>query len=735
MRIDHHAYQRATRVAGFGLMMQIAIAVLLLLFGNIASDTPSVLASLFVLPGVLVWLGLVIIFHQHKLERLEALEEDELTASRAAAGSFFERATDEARVAARRLALMHKWLMPSLSILIALLLGGMALLIWRYVENLGAAGSTREFELTAERGWAIAISLGVAAVSFIFSRFVAGMAKQPVWQNLRGGAAYTVGNALVLLAVSIGIIFRFFDNDKVIQAICSYGIPGVMTLVALEIVLNFILNLYRPRVPGEVPRPAFDSRILSLFTTPDSIIRSFNDAVNYQFGFDITSSWGYQLLLRSFVSLVVLGVIALLLLSTMVIVEPHQQAVRLRNGAIVTDANGQERVYGSGIMWKWPWPVETAQIYDVSRMRSIHLTARVLEQQELPPDQRVMSWERSDPPRTDVKFEPFIVGSPLVAAESAGVPQPTAVDLVAEQSPEEAAQERAVAQVSDFYSLVDAEITIQYRIKPEAGGLLDFLKFAPEMVVRRQTLSERERALKNLALAEVSRHFARLSLDDVLSLGRTRLTEDLTSRIQAAFDRHRTGVELVSVNLPLLRPSGTSAPSFEEINISAQARLQRIAQARRFAFNVATETLGDAAAVDEVLAAITEYERLAAEGGADSAAALAQRQAVHDLLVKGGGWTAKELAQAETDRWTTLASRRAQASRVQSQVALYRAGPEIYRHREMMKVYKRLLPDIDKYIIAIDPSRVSINADLTKVNPILEFAGASEEEKQKPKLQ
>ena len=39
MRIDHFAYQRATKVAGFGLMLQAAIGVLLLTFGLAAHDT------------------------------------------------------------------------------------------------------------------------------------------------------------------------------------------------------------------------------------------------------------------------------------------------------------------------------------------------------------------------------------------------------------------------------------------------------------------------------------------------------------------------------------------------------------------------------------------------------------------------------------------------------------------------------------------------------------------------
>src|SRR4051812_45843790 len=100
MRIDHHAYQRATRVAGFGLALQIGIGMLLLLFGLLTHDTAFRFAALYVLTGVLLWLGLIIIFHQHKLERLESLEEDELAATRGGSESFFERSRDESRVAA-----------------------------------------------------------------------------------------------------------------------------------------------------------------------------------------------------------------------------------------------------------------------------------------------------------------------------------------------------------------------------------------------------------------------------------------------------------------------------------------------------------------------------------------------------------------------------------------------------------------------------------------------------------
>jgi hypothetical protein len=268
MRIDHHAYQRATRVAALGFFLQAAVGVGLLLFALIGpgaahADTPLLHASLYVILGAVAWLTLIVVFNQHKLERLEALEEDEIGAG---AESAFERNADDLRVAARRLQLMHRWLVPAASLAIA---AGDGLLAWWMLERLTDAEV--DFRLTAAKGWAVAICLGISAVAFLFSRFVAGMAKQPVWQNLRGGAAHMVGISLVTLAVAVGIGFRFFENEQVIEII-AYAVPILMIVLAGEILLNFILHIYRPRIAGEIPRPSFDSKLLSLFAAPDNLV-------------------------------------------------------------------------------------------------------------------------------------------------------------------------------------------------------------------------------------------------------------------------------------------------------------------------------------------------------------------------------------------------------------------------------------------------------------------------------
>ena len=72
-----------------------------------ARDPAGLSAAMYLGFGVLVWLSLALVYHQHTLERLEAIEQDALSASGGADSSVFDRAGDELRPAAGRLAWMH----------------------------------------------------------------------------------------------------------------------------------------------------------------------------------------------------------------------------------------------------------------------------------------------------------------------------------------------------------------------------------------------------------------------------------------------------------------------------------------------------------------------------------------------------------------------------------------------------------------------------------------------------
>ena len=76
MRIDHFSYQQASRVSVLGFALQCLTGIVLLVFGRLAGDTTLVVASTAVLCGLPVWAALAVVFHQHRLERLESLERE-----------------------------------------------------------------------------------------------------------------------------------------------------------------------------------------------------------------------------------------------------------------------------------------------------------------------------------------------------------------------------------------------------------------------------------------------------------------------------------------------------------------------------------------------------------------------------------------------------------------------------------------------------------------------------------
>ncbi len=722
MRIDHLAYQRATNIAGFGFLLQIVVATVLLIFGLRAGDATAEYAAWYLYVGVVVWLGMIIIFNQHKLERLEALEEGELTATGSTGESIFDRSGEEIRTAARRLRLMYKWVMPGASLLVVLLLGILAWVMFNQLSEIAEPTNRLELGLTQSKGWLIAVGLGFAVICFIFSRYLAGMAALGVWQNLRAGAGVMVGNVIVLMAVVIGTIFRFFEIDSVIW-VAAWLIPILMVAVAIEIVLNLILNMYRPRVSGDWPRAAYDSRGLSLLATPDNFVRSINDAVNYQFGFDITSSWGYQLLLRSGAWLTVLGLIVLIGLSTLSVVGGREQGLRLRSGAIV--ASDGSSVRDSGFFWKLPWPLETTALFDVGKVRELPLTP--MDRTRRPG----FLWEDEIKLAPGEKLEPFIVGRSRLGGE-----------LI-----DQSATADSEADFGGEYALVDMLILMEYRIQSrDSGGdsgLLRYLRFGTDRVARRQNLTVREQGLRDLALSEVTRYMATRSLDEVLSDERAEISGSLQERIQARFDELGVGVDLLSINIPMIRPSGDAAKDFQDLPLAVQQRDQLVANAERNRITLYTAIVGDTDGVGAIVDAIEltndsrqSLDAAISEHGSGSPEAEAARKELlsrivqaEQLLQEGGGSAVSLIQSAERDRWIEIMEKRAQADRVKSQVAAYQAAPQLYRQRSIMQTYVRKLQGLRKYIVGIAPERMNVNVELRDLaSPNTIFEGISNEE-------
>lgn len=676
MKADHLTFKRAAGVSLLGLALQLVMGLVLLIYSFILADRSAMAASFLVLSGSLVWITLAIVFDQHRRERLEAMESEAMAAAGARESSVFGERADELLVAARRLASMHKWLVPIASLLFAALLTGIGL--WQLSGALDAAkasdvlgvaraGSFKSLDRTAA-GWAISIGLGMAFVGFVFARYVSGMAKQTPWANLRAGAAQSVAAALVGIAIAVGQFVDYFGADYIARYLWI-AFSVLMLFIAAETVLNFLLGLYRPRRPGEIPKPAFESRVLGFIAAPDRIAESIGGAINYQFGLDVTGSWFYQLLTRSLTALVVVGLAVIWGLTSIGIVQPNEQGLRVRFGARVGEP------LGPGPVLKLPWPLETIEKFDASTVRRVDLGG------DQPKVKNSILWT-NDHGVTETFF----------------VVRPSAADIEAgrEMEREQAATEPGAAPRAGAgrdVSLVSAEVPLLFEVT-------DLSKY--EMLA---APDQREEIIRAIGRREVFKYLATRTVEDVLGDARPEISRVLQERVSKKLEALDCGVRVLFVGIEGVHPPKDTAEMFESVAQSIQKRQGSIENSTMEANQTLIKAAGSVETAHKLVEAIDAIAR----------APESQRRELQlkaeELLSGAQGEAASKLAAAKAERWAKHMSARGKAERSTGQVASFRAAPSVY----LAQVYFDTLTDIFKkarvYVVS-DQANLEVRTDV-----------------------
>ena len=633
MRSDEVAFKRATGVSLFGFGLHSALTLALLLYGIFAEDAAGLTAFFAALIGVLIWLAMGLLFHQHRLERIEAAEAEAFATSSAAQASVFDEASDELQVAARRLAWMHRLLMPTLSLVVGALYIGVG--IWRFTIARGDLEPDGFVPATDLSGWAIAIGLSIAVIGFVFARFVSGMAKQTVWGNLRAGAGAVVGVSLIGLALAIAHGAEFVGIHQPLRYLHTI-FSVFMVLLGAEIVLNFILNIYRPRRAGEIPRPAFDSRVLSFVAAPDRIATSISDAINYQFGSDVASTWFYRLLSRTLPRLVILALVLFWGLTAFQVVDPSHKALVYRFGSLVGQVD-------SGIVIKAPWPISTVVTFPAEQINEIEAGTPHATTEE------AILWTTKHVEGR----EEFLLVQPTPGLN----------------------QTRA----SEDLSLMAVEVPVYYVVE----DLQKYIRIASDWNDPDDRNAMRQSVLQAVAESEVMRFLASVNVDDLLGENRAELSDELFRRIDARFndpDGLDAGIRLLHAGIAAAHPPRGDgvAKSFEDVVQADVRRSKALEEAKGDAIRTLAEVAGS---VDQARAIVQEIKAL--ETVSDPAVIKSAERRIESLLDEAGGEAAVILLKARADRWKGLLRYRADANRQGSRLAAYYAAPQVY----MAKMY------------------------------------------------
>ena len=688
MKADYLTYRRAVSTAALGLGIQVVLAVALALYatysgGDHAAGTAAIGAGI----GTLVWIVLLVYFDLHRRERLEAIEAESLAAADAAAASAFEGVGDELRVAGRRLAAYSRWVLPAVGVLVG---GAFVSLGWLRLSGARALIDADRFVQPAHPGWAISVALGVAFIGFVFARFVSGMGKQDAWSALRAGAAQAVGVAVAGLAIAVAMFVRLAGGPDWPLRYLPVALAAGAIVLGVELLMYFVLDLYRPRTVGERVRPAFESRLLGLVAAPDRVAESIGDALNYQFGVDVTGSWFYRLLQRSVALLLLLGGLIAWGLTSLVVVQPHQRAMILTFGKV------DRADVGPGLHVKWPWPVSSVVTPALAvrdhghggpagdRPRMVRTTTGVL----------TMHLGTNPPDEGDA---PIIWGVQHAVGERFLLTQPERAGAEAVTAAADAGGDGAGA-----LSLVAIEVPVHFVVS------------SVELFERLAAPGQQQDLLEGIGRRIVTRFVSTLSVEEVLSADRRSLAELIRLELEAGFgtlnDGRGAGIELLFVGVAGVHPPREVAPNFERVVQAQQVRESNIESATADQIRTLAEVAGSVDLAEQILAKLDELDRARIES-AEALRIDALELEVQKLLERAGGEAGEGLMRASAGRWRSHMGARGAAALSAGQHEAFLAAPRIYA----AEAYYRALRD------AIRDARVFITSSGRPMRAVLEL--------------
>jgi regulator of protease activity HflC (stomatin/prohibitin superfamily) len=491
--------------------------------------------------GVLV--AAVSCFQMRLLAR-ECIEQMELAElKKSSTGSaLFESQEAELSPARHSRVQFDRFFVPGFTIVLFLLQGGAAFGLWKWVGKAGAP-------VVSQATITMALMALFALILFLLGKYSAGIARLEGQRLLQPGAsAMLLGSVgcLLVAAVEVAVWFGFPKVDRWI----AWGLAVVLGLVALETLISLVLEIYRPRIKGQVSRLLYESRLVGLLGQPGGLITTAAQALDYQFGFKVSETWFYQFLEKALAWIIVLQLAVLFASTSIVIVKPQEQALLERLGRPVAG----RAVLEPGLHFKWPWPIDKAYLYPTREVHTFYVGFMPDKESD---KERTLLWTRKH-------FKEEL--SLLVASRESVAPSGIEAG---------AAADRAVP-----VNLLSVNIPIQYRIHDLTNWVYQHADAAE--------------LLSKIANREMVRYLVHVDIEDIMAAGRLRAASELRQRIQAQADRSQLGVEILFVGLQGIHPPVEVAPAYEELNGAIQEKETTRLVAQAYATNKVPLAMADA---------------------------------------------------------------------------------------------------------------------------------------------
>jgi membrane protease subunit HflK len=557
--------------------------------------------------GVLVWFVVLVHGRQRRLAHEEREETERLREGRLSEELFEETELDTMR-ASSGLRILERYLVPVFTLAMS---GLLLYFAWRVASSAWGVPAP-----VVKKPSAVAVAaIFVAFVGFLIGRYAAGLAQAEGFGLLRAAGGYVLGNVIGLILIAIAMALLYFDVTWAEVAV-TFAIPLIMALVGVELVMNLILDIYRPRVPGQERRPPYDSRILGLFAEPQGVLKTVAATLDYQFGFKVSETWFYHFMERAIVPLLLVQVVSLWLLTMVVVVDPDEIVfVEVLSKPYLTQQDKAKGLYASvlqpGFHVKPPWPFGVARHVPAYQIQSIEVgriyrpDAKAAKDLNLPDVDSVILWKEAHISPAQGEEATFLVPSRAKPGEEGAAEQvaPAAAEE-AEAVPVEEGGPAAAMQAAPEVNLARLLAHVHYRVRLKPDGSIDeqaaFTYAFRQADIKRHVEELAYRALSRIAASE---DFLRWVAQD-----RAATVARLKAMIQEAMDREGLGLEVIFAGIPAVHPPLETATAFEGVVATMENKESLIYQGERRSAMMVQDAM--ASSVEQVSAATGNKERL-----------------------------------------------------------------------------------------------------------------------------
>lgn len=276
------------------------------------------------------------------------------------------------------------------------------------------------------------------------------------------------------------------------------------------------------------------SVLCAMLSRPFGWARNLGEALDYQFGFDVSRTAAFRTAARAAVPFLAAQCVLLYALSALAFVGIQETGLVERFGR-------PDRTLDSGLHLKWPWPFETLRLVNVHLVRTIHVG---FDAETNGPSPRLLLW--TEPHYASEEL--FLVAG---AASSAAGPVP---DERGRETPA---------------NLMVINIPIEFQVTNASA-------FA-------YAHADPVRMLRLLATRALSRTAAGRELFEFFGRGQLETAASLRGDIQAEADRAGLGVAIRFVGMHGVHPPVVVAGAFQALVGAAETREARVLSAMAYA--------------------------------------------------------------------------------------------------------------------------------------------------------